>query len=81
MSADIVPIVPGNEEITQRALEFLDWLREETARGAITAVSVRGICSDGETFQYDRIPIGGDTIRYVMIGQIEEAKSMLLSEP
>lgn len=81
MSADILPIVPGNEEIQQRALEFIDWLRTETERGAITAVSIRGVCSDGETFQYDRVPIGGDTIRYVMVGQLEEAKAMLSCAP
>lgn len=81
MSADnIVPILPQHAEITERALEFIEWLREATVAGEITAISVRGVCADGETFAYDRYPVGGETIRFVMVGQLEEAKAAMLSD-
>lgn len=83
MSENVVPMFPEHEAIQKSVLEFVEWMRTEIAANRISALCVRGVDVDGDEFQYDIIPVEGNapTLRYVMIGQLEEAKAFLIGEP
>ena len=78
---NVQPLFPESDAIQKRALEFVDWMRAQIESNEVAAVTIRGIGADGETFRFDIVPIGSDTLRYTMIGQLEEAKAMLTVEP
>lgn len=77
---NVQPLFPESDAIQKRVLEFVDWMRSQVESNEIAAVTIRGIGADGEAFRFDIVPIGSDTLRYMMIGQLEEAKAMLTVE-
>jgi len=62
-------------------VEFAEWLRDELAANRVATMSVRGVDITGEPFTFDIIQINADTLRYMMIGLLEEAKALLTVEP
>lgn len=81
MTENVQPLFPEHEEIHKQVIEFVAWLHEEVCANRVACMTVRGVSRDGEPFGFDIVPINGETLRYMMIGQLEEAKAMLTSEP
>ncbi len=76
-------VVPIDESaaLHRQTIEFAEWLAGQLRANRVSCFSVRGVDADGEPFMYDMIPVNAETLRYMMVGMLEEAKSLLTLEP
>lgn len=70
---DNVVAINAHAELLNQTVVFAEWLLAEIRANRISAMCVRGVDKEGETFAFDIIPVNAPTLRYQMIGLLHEA--------
>lgn len=72
MSAEIVPI-DFHTETLHKVVGWANELRAMLEANKVSALVVRGVDSDGEVIEFSIIPDQAPTVRYILIGQLQDA--------
>lgn len=78
MAAEIVPI-DFHTEVLHQVVGWADELRDMLVENKVAALVIRGINKDGEPFDWTIVPDKAPTLRYMLIGQLQEAISEIIS--
>lgn len=78
MSAEVVPINYQTEAL-HTVVGWADELRELLVENKVSALVIRGIDKDGNPLDWTIIPDNAPTLRYMLIGQLQEAVGDLLA--
>lgn len=77
--SNIVPI-DFHTETLHKVIGWADQLRAMLADNKVAALIIRGVDTEGDPIEWSIIPDKAPSMRYMLIGQLQEAVSDLIAE-